>query len=1803
MRKLLLLFFILFGWLNGFTTNYFVNAITGADTNNGTSTSTPWKTTTKVNSFAFINGDIVSFNRGNTWVGNLVVTHSGVTYNAYGTGANPLITGFNTVAAWTSLPNNVWESSVAISTLTSCNIVSINGINTAVGRFPQSTYMVISAATGFTSVSSNSLNSSLTNWTGAHVVIKNIRSVISRGNITAASGAALTYTKLSATTTPVTVGAGMFIQNDVRTLTYQNAWYYNPTTKKIRIFSTSMPTNVNVAAIDAVVSISANITNITFNGIDFSGGNTYGIVALNNNTNLSVQNCNISFCGQDGVNTNISDFFTFNNSTVSNANNMGIYEQGFESPVNTFRGKNPTITHSKFHNICIFPGMIGLITRNGFGMRIEGNTPIIQYNVLDTVGYAPIYFDGNNSVCSNNFINYSNFIVDDAGGIYMFNRGAGTSPSHNYINRQIYSNIILNTVGSNVGNSNTLFVADGIYLDDLVMNVNCHDNFSYGSGEYGFFYHNTNHTNNHNNTFFNNFTAGVGFQQDIDSSINNDTIRSNYVIASPATQQCFLYRNQINKPIPFPIEKFGLSDSNYWARPINDQLTTNLVFVLHPQPGITNQSLAQWQAFSGLDAHSHKSPAFITNVNQLFYAFDSSQTPIVVSLPFNGVEVNGTAHAAGNFTLQPFTSIVLISTGGLITPTISWTPTTPITFGTALGAAQLNATSGGVPGTFVYTPAAGTILNAGTQTLSVVFTPTDQSTFATASKSVTIQVNPAPATISYSNLSQAYTGFGLQPTITTSPAGLATSTTYNGVGALPVNAGTYNALTGITNTNYTATPQSATFVITPAPATITVSNTAQIYDGTSKSVTVVTSPAGLSNTVTYNGSPTLPVNAGSYTVVVTLTDGNHTATPVTTTLVIAKATPTITWTPTTPITFPTALGGSQLNASASVAGTFIYTPASGTILNAGTQTLSADFTPSDATNYNSVNGTTRSITVNKGTATINISNLAQTYDGTQKTITVVTSPAGLGVLTITYNGSTTAPTAAGSYPINVTLNNSNYNATPATGTLVISKADATVSLNNLTQIYNGSQRVVTATTVPAGLAVNITYNGSGIAPTNAGSYPIVATINDPNLQGSTIGTLVVNKATPVITWGNPVSIVFGTPLTGTQLNASSSVAGTFVYTPPLGTILNAGTSNLIADFTPTDAANYNSVNGTTVSITVTKATATITVSDLNQFADGNPKPVTVDVSPNVGVIAVLYNGSPSAPSAIGSYPVSVTLTNSNYTAVPFSGTLVISASSASVTITNTDQIYDGSPKPVTVTTIPAGLPVIITYDDAATVPANSGTYSVTATINDGGIHTGSASATLTINKANPVVSWSNPTFISYGTALSGTQLNASANVAGTFTYTPAAGTILNAGTQPLSVNFTPTDAANYNSINGVTVNITVIKATATISLSNLNQIFDGSQKVVTVTTSPVGLAAISVTYNGSNTPPSAVGSYAIVASLNNSNYIATPANGTLVISTTTAGIFISNLAQIYTGFPLPVTVTTNPIGLSNNVTYNGSATVPTVSGTYTVIATLNDGIHTGADTETYVISKAQSIITWPNPAAINFGTALSSTQLNATANTPGAFTYSPLAGSILNAGTQSLSVTFTPTDNNFLPATKTVTIVVNQATATLTLSNLIQTYNATPRPVIVTTSPLGLSGVTILYNGSPTAPTNAGTYPVTVTLVNSNYTATPLSGVLTINKATPTLAWAQPAPVEEQTKLSALQLNATSTASGTFVYSPVSGTTLFAGTYVLLATFTPTDTVNFNSGTITVSLNVYGSPVKSIFIRKGNTKYMDAPIQ
>jgi hypothetical protein len=136
---LLLLTFVVFAFTANATTYYISND--GNDSNSGTDASSPWQTINRLNSASLSPGDNVLFRRGDTFYGSIVASNSGrsgspVTYGAYGSGNKPIITGFTTVTSWTNKGGNIWESTNPVSTLSSLNMVVINGVNTPMGRYP-----------------------------------------------------------------------------------------------------------------------------------------------------------------------------------------------------------------------------------------------------------------------------------------------------------------------------------------------------------------------------------------------------------------------------------------------------------------------------------------------------------------------------------------------------------------------------------------------------------------------------------------------------------------------------------------------------------------------------------------------------------------------------------------------------------------------------------------------------------------------------------------------------------------------------------------------------------------------------------------------------------------------------------------------------------------------------------------------------------------------------------------------------------------------------------------------------------------------------------------------------------------------------------------------------------------------------------------------------------------------------------------------------------------------------------------------------------------------------------------------------------------------------------------------------------------------------------------------------------------------------------------------------------------------------------------------------------------------------------
>jgi len=100
-------------------TTYYVSSSTGNDANAGTSISVPWKTIAHVNGQTFQPGDSILFKRGDVWNESLAPGSSGslgnpITFDAYGSGAAPNLTGYYAVpsTAWVLVTGNAWKAAV-----------------------------------------------------------------------------------------------------------------------------------------------------------------------------------------------------------------------------------------------------------------------------------------------------------------------------------------------------------------------------------------------------------------------------------------------------------------------------------------------------------------------------------------------------------------------------------------------------------------------------------------------------------------------------------------------------------------------------------------------------------------------------------------------------------------------------------------------------------------------------------------------------------------------------------------------------------------------------------------------------------------------------------------------------------------------------------------------------------------------------------------------------------------------------------------------------------------------------------------------------------------------------------------------------------------------------------------------------------------------------------------------------------------------------------------------------------------------------------------------------------------------------------------------------------------------------------------------------------------------------------------------------------------------------------------------------------------------------------------------------------
>jgi hypothetical protein len=463
--------------------------------------------------------------------------------------------------------------------------------------------------------------------------------------------------------------------------------------------------------------------------------------------------------------------------------------------------------------------------------------------------------------------------------------------------------------------------------------------------------------------------------------------------------------------------------------------------------------------------------------------------------------------------------------------------------------------------------------------------------------------------------------------------------------------------------------------------------------------------------------------------------------------------------------------------------------------------------------------------------------------------------------------------------------------------------------------------------------------------------------------------IVFGTVAPEVTWPTPSAISYGNALSQTQLNATTSVRGKFVYSPAIGTVLSAGTHSLSLTFKPRDQRDYQDVTKT-VTVSVGKTVPAVSWSTPGAITFGTALG-SAELDATAAVPGSFSYRSPNASGSIlsgGTHTLVATfepVDSNNYASVPASTSLVVNQAVPVINVATNPTALPGSA--LTTSDIGAHTSVSGTFGYSpglgSTVATGPQSVSVTFTPQNPADYTSNTVAvTLDGNVGTPTVTWATPKPIAAGTALSGTQLDARASVAGTFTYSPAAGTEPAPGTDTLSVTFKPTNTTGYSSV------------TTTVPL------------VVNPPVVPI------ITW----ATPSAV------------------AAGT-ALSTTQLDARTS-VPGTYTYSPAAGTVPQPGID-TLSVTFTPTNTAAYASATDTVSLVVNAPI--------------VPTITWATPSPVAPGTALSSIQLDAHASVPGTFTYSPAAGAVPAAGTDTLTVTFTPTNTiAYASATDTVALDV-----------------------------------------------------------------------------------------------------------------------------------------------------------------------------
>ncbi|RYF73742.1 MAG: T9SS type A sorting domain-containing protein, partial [Cytophagaceae bacterium] len=493
----------------------------------------------------------------------------------------------------------------------------------------------------------------------------------------------------------------------------------------------------------------------------------------------------------------------------------------------------------------------------------------------------------------------------------------------------------------------------------------------------------------------------------------------------------------------------------------------------------------------------------------------------------------------------------------------------------------------------------------------------------------------------------------------------------------------------------------------------------------------------------------------------------------------------------------------------------------------------ANWSFTGGTNYTDQNGSV-AIVINKATASLTLSDLSYTYDGTAKTATVTTTPSGLAGVSLLGGGQTNA----GTYPLTASLTNPNYTAPDATADLVIDKAIATVLVNGYTGTYDAAAHGATGTATGVGgtdLSGSLNLGSSFTdAPGGTANWSFLGGTNYTDQSG--LSAININKAVATITVNG---------YTGTFDGTAHSATGTAFG---IGGANLIGSLNLGSSFTdvPGGTANWSFTGGTnytdqsgSVAIVISKATATVTVAGYTGTYDGAAHGATGTATGiGGGSVGSLDLGASFTDAPGGTATWSFT-GGTNYTDQSGSVAITINKAAATLALSNLTHTYDGTAKTATVTTSPVGLAGVSLSGGNQT---NAGSHPVTASLSNINYTASDATGTLVINKATPTISLvvGGPyTYDGAAKSVTSAVVNGVSGPIGaaTLVYSPAAAPT-DAGSYNVTADYAET--ANYVAATQQTGTLVINKAVATVTVNGYTGTYDGATHGATGTATGVG---------------------------------------------------------------------------------------------------------------------------------------------------------------------------------------------------------------------------------------------------------------------------------------------------------------------------------------------------------------------------